>query len=59
MKGVVQHRRGRAHVGELESWRTPIRASDHGVADLYFGDACLPGSCKHRMLEFGEEQKRG
>jgi hypothetical protein len=49
-KGVVQRRHcGRAHVGEFESWRTPLRASDHGVADLCFGDACLPESCKHRM----------
>jgi hypothetical protein len=26
------------------------------VANLCFGDACLPESCKHRMLEFGDEE---
>jgi len=43
-------------LGECESWRTPLRASAPGVADLCFGDACLPESCKHRMLEFGDEE---
>jgi hypothetical protein len=28
------------------------------MADLCFGDECLPESCKRRMLEFGEEQVR-
>jgi hypothetical protein len=43
-------------LGDCESSRTPLRASAHGVADLCFGDACLPESCKHRMLEFGDDE---
>jgi hypothetical protein len=58
-KAVV---RGGAHgqllMGERVSWRTPIRSGAHGQADLCFGDGCLPESCTHKMLEFGDEQVR-
>ena len=45
-------------VGERESWRTPIRSGAPGRAELCFGDGCLPETCKHKMLEFGEFQVR-
>src|ERR1039458_2996407 len=51
-------RTARALLGEGESCRTPLRSCAHGMADLCFGDGCLPKSCKHRMLEFGELQGR-
>ena len=53
---VARPGRARLDVGKSESWRTPLPSCAHGMATCASVNGCLPESCKHRTLEFGDKR---